>query len=100
MGVSQADNSIKIWINLPISNPIPDIHNINVHTKFGENPLMCLLKLSSGSKKRMDGWTEGRWMDGQTDTDVQCETIISHHYCMTRYEKSIFIAPVKRSIST
>ena len=26
--------------NLPISNPKPDLHNINAHTKFGENPLM------------------------------------------------------------
>ena len=40
MGVSQAANSIKIWRNLPISNPKPDLHNINAHTKFGENPLM------------------------------------------------------------
>ena len=35
-----ADNSVKIWRNLPISNPKPDLHNINIHTKFGENPLM------------------------------------------------------------
>ena len=40
MGVSWADNSIKIWWNLPNSNPKPDLHNINEHTKFGENPLM------------------------------------------------------------
>ena len=40
MGVSRADNSVKIWRNLPISNPKPDLHNINAHTKFGENPLM------------------------------------------------------------
>ena len=40
MGMSRADNSIKIWGNLPISNPKPDLHNINAHTKFGENPLM------------------------------------------------------------
>ena len=40
MGVSQADNFVKIWQNLPISNPQPDLHNINAHTKFGENPLM------------------------------------------------------------
>ena len=39
-GLSRADNSIKIWRNLPISNPKPDLHNINAHTKFGENPLM------------------------------------------------------------
>ena len=39
MGVSRSDNSVKIWRNLPISNPKPDLHNINAHTKFGENPL-------------------------------------------------------------
>ena len=27
--------------NLPIGNPEPDLHNINAHTKFGENPLVC-----------------------------------------------------------
>ena len=37
MGMSRADN---IWRNLPISNTKPDLHNINAHTKFGENPLM------------------------------------------------------------
>ena len=40
MGVSWTDNSVKIWRNSPISNPKPDLHNINAHTKFGENPLM------------------------------------------------------------
>ena len=34
MGLSRADNSVKIWRNLPISNPKPDIHNINAHAKF------------------------------------------------------------------
>ena len=38
----QADNSVKHWWNLPISNPKPDLHNINAHTKFGENPLMFI----------------------------------------------------------
>ena len=40
MGMSWADNSIKNWGNLPISNPKPDLHNINAHSKFGENPLI------------------------------------------------------------
>ena len=31
---------IKNWWNLPISNPQPDLHNINAHTKFDENPLI------------------------------------------------------------
>ena len=35
MGMSWADNSVKIWRNLPISNPKPDIYNINAHNKFG-----------------------------------------------------------------
>ena len=80
MGVSQADNSVKIWRNLPISNPKPDLHNTNAHTKFGENPL-CLLKLSSENEKRMDG----RWTDRHKD--IQCETIIPRHYCVAGYKK-------------
>ena len=39
MGMSPADNSIKNWQNLPISNPKLDVHDINGHTKFDENPL-------------------------------------------------------------
>ena len=39
IGMSLADNSVKIWRYLPISNPKPDLNNINAHTKFGENPL-------------------------------------------------------------
>ena len=40
MGVSQADNSVKIWRNLPISNPKPDLLNVNAYSNFGENPLL------------------------------------------------------------
>ena len=40
MGVSQADNSVKILRNLPISNPKPDLLNVNAYSKFGENPLL------------------------------------------------------------
>ena len=40
MGVSRADNFIKIWQNLPISNPKPDLLNVNAYSKFGENPLL------------------------------------------------------------
>ena len=53
MGVSQADNSVKIWRNLPISNPKPDLHNINEQTKFGENPLMFTQVIIR--KRKMDG---------------------------------------------
>ena len=40
MDVLQADNSVQIGRNLPISNPEADIHTINAHNKFGENPLI------------------------------------------------------------
>ena len=40
MGVSQADNSVKIWQNLPISKPKPDLLNVNAYSKFDENPLL------------------------------------------------------------
>ena len=53
MGVSRADNAVKIWQNLPISNPKPDIYNINKHTKFGENPLKFTQVIIQ--KRKMDG---------------------------------------------
>ena len=40
MDVLQAVNSVKNWQNLPISNPKPDLHSNNAHTKFRENPLI------------------------------------------------------------
>ena len=63
MGVSRADNSVKIWRNLPISNPKPDLHNINAHTKFGENPLMFTQVIIR--KRKTDGWTDGRQAHGR-----------------------------------
>ena len=39
-GVSRADNSVKFWRNLPISNPKPDLLNVNAYSKFGYNPLL------------------------------------------------------------
>ena len=60
MGVSRADNSVKIWRNLPIGNPKPDLHNINKHTKFGEIPLVFTQVIIWKQKN-------GR-MDRQTDT--------------------------------
>ena len=65
--VSRADNSDKIWRNLPISCPKPDLHNINAHTKFGEF-YWCLLKVSSGKKIQMDGRMYDRRMSSQLDT--------------------------------
>ena len=40
MGVTRADNSGEIWRNLPISNPKPDLLNVNAYSKFGENLLL------------------------------------------------------------
>ena len=74
MGVSRADNSVKNWWNLPISNPKPDLHNINAHTKFGENPLMFTQVIIR--KRKTDGLM-----------DDQLETIISRHYCVAGYKK-------------
>ena len=79
MGMSRADNSVKIWRNLPISNPKPDLHSINAHTKFGENILM-FTQVIIRKRKRTD-----RRMDG--NTDVQRETIIPGHYCVVGYKK-------------
>ena len=36
MDVPLADNSVKNWRDLPISNLKPYLHNINAHTKFSE----------------------------------------------------------------
>ena len=52
MGLSRAGNSVKIRRNSHISNPKPDLHNINAHTKFGENPLM-FIKLSLSGNENM-----------------------------------------------
>ena len=38
--VLRADNVVKNWRNLAISNPKADLHNINTDTKFGENQLV------------------------------------------------------------
>ena len=40
MGMSRTDNSINILRNLPISNPKPDLLNVNAYSKFDENPLL------------------------------------------------------------
>ena len=85
---SRAVNSVKIWQNLPISNPKPDLHNINAHTKFNENPLMFTQVIIQ--KRKMDRWTDGRTDDWQTDrhTDIQRETLIPRHYCVAGYKKT------------
>ena len=57
MGVSRADNSVKIWRNLAISNPKPDYLNVNAYTKFGENPLLFTQVIL---RKRKYGRASGR----------------------------------------
>ena len=84
MGVSRADNFVQISRNLAISNPKPDLHNINAHTKFGENPLMFTQVIQ---KQKTDGRTyDGRMEDGRTDD--QHETIIPCHYCVAGYKNA------------
>ena len=41
-----------------MSNSKPDLHNINTHTKFGENPLMFTQVIIR--KRKTDGQTHGR----------------------------------------
>ena len=86
MGVSRADNSVKNWRNLPISNPKPDLHNINAHTKFGENPLM-FTKVITRKRKRTDVRTTDGRTDRRTDglMDDQRETIIPRHWYKNNY---------------
>ena len=74
---SKIDEIVKNWRNLPISNPKPDLHNINAHNKFGENPLMFTQVITRKRK------TDGRTYDGLPDD--QRETIIPHHYCVAGY---------------
>ena len=61
MGVSQADNAVKILRNLSISNPKPDLHNINAHTKFGKDPLIFTQVIIR--KRKMNGRTDDGWTD-------------------------------------
>ena len=82
MGVSRADNSVKILRNPPISNPKPDLHYVNAITKFGENPLMFTQVIIR--KRKTDGRTDVRRTDGHTDD--QRETIIPRHYCVAGYK--------------
>ena len=79
MGVSRANNSVKIWRNSPVSNPKPDLHNINAHTKFDENPLMFTQVIIR--KWKTDGRT-GR------HTDVKRETILPRNYKNIKINKT------------
>ena len=77
MAMWWADNSVK-KLNLPNSNPKPDLHNINAHTKFGENSLM--FTHVNIRKRNMDR----RKDDGHTD--IQPETIIPHYFSVVGYK--------------
>ena len=85
----------KIKEICPISNPKPDLHNINAHTKFGEIPFTFTEVIIQ--KRSTDGWKDGHkcmdnsqitpillaWMDRHTmemHRDVRFETIIPNHY--------------------
>ena len=94
-GMFRVDNSVKNWRNLPISNPKPDLYNINVHIKFVEIH-WNFLKLSSGNEN-MDDRIYDRRMDGCTD--VQHEIIIPCHYCVAGYKKNQYFLVEKVKIS-
>ena len=61
---SQADNSVKNWQNLPISNPKPDLNNVNAHAKFRENIFIFTQVIV---RKRKYGRTSDG-SDGRTET--------------------------------
>ena len=45
---SRADNSVKIWPNLPISNSKPDLLNVNAYSKFGQHGNITLNIILNG----------------------------------------------------
>ena len=70
----QAGNSVK---NL-ISNPKPDLQNINIHLNFDENPLTFTQSII---RKLKYGWTDLQQMDGYTE-DQQVTIILLHCHMM------------------
>ena len=76
MGVSWADNSVKIWWNLPVSTYQVWWKSINVYSSY--HPEM-----------KYDWWTYDWWMDRHKD--VQRETIIPRHYHVVGYKKVLNI---------
>ena len=59
--------TVKNWPNLPISNPEPDLHNSNAHTKFGEKPIDIYSSYDLETKILMcHGWiTVNKWWNLQ-----------------------------------
>ena len=56
MSVSRADNSVKID-DISISNPLPDLLNVNAYSKFDYNPLLFTQVII---RKRKYGRVSGR----------------------------------------
>ena len=56
---------VKNRQNLPNSNPEPDLYNINVLTKFGENPLIFIQVIIHKSKIRhfVGRWLSKNWQN-------------------------------------
>ena len=82
------DNFVKNWWNLPISNLKPDLHNVNInaHNKFDENPLIVTQEISPGIENTAYVRRRDRHTDGYTED--QLETIIPHHYHVVGYKNA------------
>ena len=92
MGVSWADNSVKIWRNWSISNPKSNLHNINAHTKFGETPLMftpVIIRKRNMDRRtdvrmaynwRADGQTHGRPTWNHNTPPLSCGGVQKHQF--------------------
>ena len=89
MGVSRADNSVKVDEICPLAIP-NQTSIISMHIPSLVKIHWCLLKLSSGNEKRMDGRTTDGRTDGQTHGRPS-ETMIPRHYCVAGYKKAISI---------
>ena len=97
--MSRADNSVEIWWNLPISNPKPDLHNINAQTKFGENPLKFTQVIIW--KRETDARIYVHTIDGRMERhmDDQRETISPPHYRVVGYKKQTWHQRSKQTFS-
>ena len=62
----------------------PDLHNINAHTKFGENPMTFTQVIV---RKRKYEPLDRRTADGRTDDQCGTHTIIPFHYDVAGYKK-------------
>ena len=112
--------TVKNWQNLPISNPKPDLHNIDAHTKFDENPFIFTYyspetkiwkgggQITIPSLVKVHGyllvivlkWKYGLMYNRQIGTWISGEIIIPHHYSvagiMVRYKKAFFYKKKKK----